>query len=231
MILKKIIKKLYHYLKNRHIRIDIKLPMEWYGSNYGGFYVHDSIISKYKTVLSFGIGEDISFDKQIIKNKKCLVYGFDPTPKSIKFIKNHCKISNFKFFDFGLGKSSGTVKFNLPKNNKHVSGSVLKSENLNTNNSIEVQMKSFTDILKTISIKNIVLVKMDIEGSEYDIYDSIIRLENKVPLICMEIHERFFDDGKSKTKKLLKNFRNEGYLLYGVSKNFQELSFIHNNYV
>ena len=92
-------------------------------------------------------------------------------------------------------------------------------------------MKSFTDILKTISIKNIVLVKMDIEGSEYDIYDSIIRLENKVPLICMEIHERFFDDGKSKTKKLLKNFRNEGYLLYGVSKNFQELSFIHNNYV
>ena len=51
----------------QHLKRSINCEHEWYGSEYGGFYVCPSLLNSQSVVYSFGVGEDISFDKSIIE--------------------------------------------------------------------------------------------------------------------------------------------------------------------
>ena len=75
-------------IKYSHLKIEIDCKSRWYGNQYVGFYLNPSSINENSVVYSFGIGGDISFDKEIIDTHKCHVYGFDPTPKPINWCKN-----------------------------------------------------------------------------------------------------------------------------------------------
>ncbi|HEX5150783.1 MAG TPA: FkbM family methyltransferase [Parafilimonas sp.] len=199
---------------------------EWYGNSYGGFYVHPNTLKKDSIVYSFGIGEDISFDKAIIEKHGCRVFGFDPTPKSIEWIKSQILPGGFSFMNYGLHVKTGFVSFHLPKNKNHVSGSLLSHQNVNDNDIVTVPVKKFTDITNELGHERIDLLKIDIEGSEYETLDSILASPIYIRQILLEIHERFFEDGRSKTRKLIKALKDNNYTLFAVSDSFEELSFI-----
>jgi FkbM family methyltransferase len=208
------------------IRKEADYNCEWYGNGYGGFYVHPDTISRESIVYSFGIGEDISFDNAIIEKHGAQVFAFDPTPKSINWIENQQLSPSFHFFGYGIDQKTGFINFNLPKNQDHVSGSVVKHQNVNEENSISVPMKSLADIIKELGHSHIDVLKMDIEGSEYAVIDSILAAPVRIDQILLELHERFFTDGKAKTAKLLKTLKEHGYVIYAVSDTFEEISFI-----
>lgn len=69
--------------KYNHLRKGVKCPTAWYGNTYGGFYVCPDHLNAQSIVYSVGIGRDISFDKAILVQHNCQVFGFDPTPNSI----------------------------------------------------------------------------------------------------------------------------------------------------
>jgi FkbM family methyltransferase len=212
--------------KVSHIRKGVNCNSVWYGNNYGGFYVHPDKLSGESIVYSFGIGEDISFDNATIDAHGAQVFAFDPTPKSINWIKTQLVSDKFNFLDFGIDQVTGFVNFNLPKDPNNVSGSTLQHKNVDTLNSISVPMKSFSDIIKQLGHTHIDVLKMDIEGSEYAVIESILSSPVKIDQILIEIHERFFPDGKTRTQKLLKSLDEHGYKVFGVSETFEEISFI-----
>jgi FkbM family methyltransferase len=220
--------KLYFWIKSKTsgIKIEVHIDHQWYGNDYGGFYVNTSSLDDKSIIYSFGIGEDLSFDTAILNNHSCLVYGFDPTPKSIEWVNNQHLPKGFKFFPYGIDTKSGDVKFNLPKNAKNVSGSIIEQKNVDRNNAIVVPMKCLHEIAANLGHKNIDLLKMDIEGSEYAVLDSILNSNISINQILVELHERFFTDGGSKTKNLLRTMKSHGYLIFAISKSFEEISFI-----
>jgi len=225
------IKRLKNRLKSNlgyiaKLKTNYKCAKIWYGNDYGGFYIHPDILTKDSIVYSFGIGQDISFDLDVIKNHDCQVFGFDPTPKSIAWVEEQNFPSNFQFEGIGIGKVTEKAKFNLPKNDEFVSGSLYIHDFVDKSNYIEVQLLSFQDITQRFKHKYIDIVKMDIEGAEYDAIDNILSSEVPIKQILLEIHERFFEDGKSKTEKLLEKFQERGYRLFAISDSYQELSFI-----
>ena len=199
---------------------------QWYGNKYGGFFVCPDDLTENSIVYSFGLGEDISFDEAILAQHHCKVFGFDPTPKSLAWLRSTKQPTGFSFFDFGLNNNSGEVTFNLPKKKEYVSGSIINHSNVTSENSVTVQMKSLTDISEQFGHKHISILKMDIEGSEYAVIDTILSTPIKIDQILLEIHERFFPDGKDKTKKLLDSLHQHGYKLFATSETFEELSFI-----
>lgn len=142
----------------------INISKNWYGNSYGGFFVATQYLNEESVVLSFGIGEDISFDTEIINKHNCIVYGFDPTPKSVNWINNKKdKISNlFKFYEYGIAEKTGFVNFFLPNNTKNVSGSLINQINVNKDRKVEVLMKSITDICTELKLQKIDVLKMDI---------------------------------------------------------------------
>lgn len=213
--------------KVSHLKKSIKCKQVWYGNNYGGFYVCPEFLSENSIVYSFGIGEDITFDIAIIEQHNCSVFGFDPTPKSIIWVTQQQNLSSkFIFFEYGIAEKSGMIDFYLPKNIEHVSGSIIKQDNVSEKQKVKVEMKSWEDIVNSLGHKQIEILKMDIEGAEYDLLDSI--LESSVPInqILIEFHERFFNDGKIRSIDAIKKLKNHGFEIFGISDSFEEISFI-----
>ena len=55
-----------------------------YGTNYGGWTLPSKIFEHFPslTILSCGVGEDISFDNQILLNSDWNIIFIDPTPRA-----------------------------------------------------------------------------------------------------------------------------------------------------
>ena len=92
--------------KKRLIRIDMTLPMESFGSEYGGFSLFNMYSENENLIVySFGIGEDLSFSNDIAEKFNCReIYAFDPTPKSMKYVEtqNLYHQPYFHFYKWGL---------------------------------------------------------------------------------------------------------------------------------
>jgi len=215
--------------KVNHLKITKSCKHVWYGNTYGGFYICPDLLDEKSVIYSFGIGEDISFDTAIIKKHGCHVFGFDPTPKSINWVKGQEINEKFHFYEFGIGNKSGFVDFFLPKNPEHVSGSLIDTKNVDSAKKVSVVMKSLEDIMNELDHKHIDVLKMDIEGSEYDVIENILSSKISITQILIEFHDRFFENGTLKTKQAIQKLNSYGYEIYAVSDSFEEISFINKN--
>lgn len=75
---------------------------EHFGSQYGGWDVATDYINLDSIIYSFGIGTDASFDSEIINRYQVVVHTFDPTPKSIDWVKKQDFSDNFILHEYGL---------------------------------------------------------------------------------------------------------------------------------
>lgn len=209
-----------------HLRKTVNCNHLWYGSLYGGFYLCPDLLNEDSIVYSFGIGEDISFDKALIEKHNCCVFGFDPTPKSMSWVNNQSLPQRFYFNAYGIANKSGFTDFYLPKNPEHVSGSIMIQNNINTDDKITVEMKSIQDIINELGHSKIDVLKMDIEGAEYDIIENLLDAKIQIDQIIIEFHDRLFKDGRSKTINAISILERQGYKIFAVSDTMEEVSFI-----
>ena len=92
---------------------------------------------------------------------------------------------------------------------------------------IEVPCFSLASIMKKLNHKTIDLLKIAVEGSEYEIIESLIVLPNKPGQLLIEFHHRFPNIGLEKTAEAIRKLRAVGYEVFAVSLTGREISFIH----
>jgi FkbM family methyltransferase len=222
-------KLLDFFFKSQHIFpvVQVNVNTEWVGSSYGGFFMcTDFQITNASIVYSFGVGEDISFDQSIIEKYFCSVYAFDPTPKSINWIKNNKLLPNkIFFFDYGIASHDGTVMFYPPENPEHVSCSVIKKQ-ATESLAFKVPVKRLSTILSEFNHKQIDILKMDIEGAEYDVIKDILASKIIIKQLLVEFHHRFSGLGVVKTKKIIKKLNKAGFKIAAISSNGEEYCFV-----
>ena len=196
------------------------------GNNYGGFYIHPNYINSNSIIYSIGIGEDISFDLDIIEKFHCNVYGFDPTPRSVDFVEKSNAPSKFIFNSIGVADSSGEREFYLPINESHVSGSLLKTSIVSDEHKVLLKFKTLDDIMKSFKHIHIDILKIDIEGFEYPLIDYLFTKNIKINQLLIEFHSDLVSEGKEKTRSAINKLNSLGLKCYAVSDSFSELSFI-----
>ena len=107
-----------------------------------------------------------------------------------------------------------------------MSGSLIHNNNLDKQDKIEVQVKSFNDIVKDLDHKIINVLKMDIEGTEYQVLPDILESGVYIEQLLIEFHYRFYKDGKRKTQNAIKLLNRYGFEIYAASDSSEEISFI-----
>jgi FkbM family methyltransferase len=159
------IQKLNEYLSNKFFSPRIKYPCkkERFGSQYGGWDVAVEPITKTSVIYSFGIGTDASFDTEMIKQYDVTVHAFDPTPKSIEWIKKQRFPQTFILHEYGLADFDGDILFNPPENPDHVSHTILDRQETK-DNAIVVKVKKMATIIDELGHDTIDVLKMDIEA-------------------------------------------------------------------
>lgn len=211
---------------------DCKLGYENFGSEFGGWDIVVDDINKDSVVLSFGLGEDISFDTELIERFNLKVHGFDPTPKSIDWIESQDLSNNFILHKTGLADFNGTIDFNPPDDPSHVSHTILERSTTNSF-SIKAPVKNISTIVSELGLDEIDIIKMDIEGAEYSVITDFVSTNVRPKQLLIEFHHRFPGVGVSKTADAVNEIRAMGYRLFCISPRGEEYSFIYdpsNNY-
>jgi len=138
--------------------------------------------------IVFDIGGNIGlFSYYSICRGADKVYCFEPSSSSYSCIKENFNFDNLYVEESAVSKTDGEISFYLNPNN-----SINSSANILNDGCEEVICKSvnlFTYIQNN-NIKKIDYLKIDCEGSEYEIIDSIEEnyLSNFVRNICLEYH-------------------------------------------
>ncbi|RNI15813.1 FkbM family methyltransferase [Methanohalophilus sp. RSK] len=201
--------------------------IEYLGSKYGGWAFCPENIDSQSVIYSMGIGEDVSWDEALIKGKNVTVHGFDPTPKAIEFVKNK-NIDQFILHPIGVGSANGMLEFFPPKNTSHVSYSLVEKNN-NSNKPIKVKVETVDSIMDRLDHKNIDILKMDIEGAEYEVIPDMLYKNIYPGQILIEFHHRFHPFTLDDTLDIINKLIACSYKISSISDNNQEFSFIKSN--
>jgi FkbM family methyltransferase len=204
---------------------DREYSKERLGSEYGGWDVMVDRISSDAIVYSVGVGQDISFDLEMINRFGVTIHAFDPTPKSIDWVHQQNLSQPFILHEYGLADFDGSVSFNPPENSQHVSHTLLSRPSTQTK-AITVPVKCLDTIMRDLGHDRIDLLKMDIEGAEYQVVDSLAKSKIRPEQVLIEFHHRFPNVGCRKTKEAIRTLKNLGYSLFAVSRTGEEFSFI-----
>ena len=207
-------------------RIDIACQTERLGSHYGGWEVVLAHIDADSVVYSFGIGDDASFDLALIERFDLLVHAFDPTPKSIEWVKAQRLPNRFIQHDVGISAFDGTASFKPPDNPDHVSYTILNRPSTQQK-AITVQVRRLSTIMEELGHQHVDILKMDVEGAEYEVIDDIDASNIRPQQILIEFHHRFPNVGVAKSKRAIARIRGMGYRLFSVSSSGEEYGFMH----
>lgn len=210
------------------ISVKNKSALEYHGNNgYGGWAIPKNSLTNDSVVVDVGLGEDISFSISLIEKYKCIVHGFDPTPKSIDYVKKKSPV-NFILYEIGVAGSTRIAKFFLPVNPSHVSGSLTKSNHVGRNE-IDVNLVDLSEVLFKIKKDRIDLLKIDIEGSEYELLNSdAFRMNaNRISILCIEFHHRWAEFGSNATLAAVENLNHLGFeCVWRSCESNEEFTFI-----
>jgi len=207
------------------VRVDAKLRYEKFGATNASWDVVADELDSNSIVYSFGVGEDASFDVEMIERFDLSVHAFDPTPKSIEWVKRQTFPEKFIMHEYGIAAFDGTVAFHPPQNPEHVSHTVLDRPSTRKD-AITVPVKTLKTILTDLNHDRIDVLKMDIEGAEYDVITDIFSGGVFPKQLLVEFHHRFPGVGAARTRDSIEAIRSAGYRLFSVSVSNEEFCFI-----
>lgn len=137
-------------------------------------------------IVCAGAGGDISFEAELHQLTGAEVHLLDPSPTGIETYRKAPPVG-VVYHEVGLAGDSSNYTFALPRNPDEGSYKEPRfdSEGMET---VTFKCLSIDDFMASHDIKSIDLFKMDIEGFEYDVLDSIIKRKIPIRQICVEFH-------------------------------------------
>ena len=61
--------------------------------------------------------------------------------------------------------------------------------------------------------------------------ENIVKSNLFIGQILIEFHDRFFENGKERTLRVLAILKEKGFIIFGISETFDEVSFINKNLI
>ena len=171
------------------------------GKNHdGGYLVEKKSLKNAKSLISFGIYTDWSFEKDFYRLNPVPIHAYDHTITKEFFyktiIKNFLKIVTGKIT---LGIKSIVLYIDYLN--------FFRKDKVHFLEKIGTEKKS-TSLKKVFSRKKNnerpFFIKIDIEGSEYRIMDDLINNSDNISGLAIELHD--VDIHKEKVKKFIENF-------------------------
>ncbi|MDI1235341.1 MAG: FkbM family methyltransferase [bacterium] len=221
-----------------------------------GFYaIPENYLDSNSICYCIGAGIDISFDTELVVKYNSNVFIFDPMPEGknhynevvnavisqqplvvgadqiepFTYKINQSQLDKVKFIDIGIWDQETIVKFYEPTKENYASHSILnlqKSEHF-----IEAKVDRLSNIMKKLNHTQIDLIKIEIEGAEYKVIETIIEDKLDVKIILVEYDEMHNHKGYSflwRIKKSTNLILNEGYKMV-FTNDFYKRTFIRND--
>lgn len=211
--------------KELRLRVELDVPLK----KDGGWWFTPQGLDATSVVYSLGVGDDIEFDLGLIRDFGCEVHAFDPTPNSIDMLEGRNLPDRFSFHPWAVTAADGSLTF-YPRLRRDGSKSdvmyTMVAEPETAADGIDVPAYSLGSIAGKLGHERIDLLKMDIEGAEYEVLEGLLSSPVLPQQLLVEFHHRFAGLGLERTYALIGRLRDAGYRIFAVSEIGREVSFL-----
>ena len=205
--------------------VQIALPSVRHGNELAGWWICPQGIARDSVVYSVGIGTDISFDLTLVETYGLTVHAFDPTPASIEWLKAQPLPSGFKWYGFGVAAYDGRAAFFPPANPQWVSHTMVVPGDTR-GPALDVEVRRIATIMHDLGHDRIDVLKLDVEGAEYDVLEDLVVSGIRPRQLLVEFHHRFKEIGIERTRRTIDRLNAAGYRIYYGADNGEEYSFV-----
>ncbi|MEY2547352.1 MAG: hypothetical protein QOG48_2469 [Verrucomicrobiota bacterium] len=142
-------------------------------------------LSASSIVYSAGVGKDITFEHALVTRYGCFIFLLDPSPTGLETMaRPENQISNLRFLPLALTGHSGDLVIGPPGDPIEASWQVRPT----CDGGIAVKSTDLASLMRKNRHDHVDLLKLDIEGSEYDVIDQIVDRHLDVRQLCVEFH-------------------------------------------
>jgi FkbM family methyltransferase len=153
-------------------------------------------------IYSGGVGEDITFEQELIRRFGVKIHIFDPSPVAVRTI-SLANSDRLLFKSVGLSASAN--------GNFSVGGGSGDSTWFKAGGS---ESRPLTTLIREMEENGhdfIDLLKIDIEGFEYEVLESCLAERIPIKQICVEFHDFFPEIPKARTKGMIRALKSRGF--------------------
>ena len=193
-------------------------------AQYGEWRVSIPDAMKGGIAYSFGVGEDAILDCALIESYGFEVHAFDPTPRATAWVAEQDLPAAFRFHPVGVAGYDGIAEFSAPSDDRDPSFSMLDSDR--DRKRVRCPVRTLTTLAGELGHRRIDLMKIDIEGAEYEVIDDLLGSGLEVCQLLVEFHHRFEGVGRDRTARAVRQLKEAGYRIFSISPSGREYAFI-----
>ncbi len=191
-------------------------------------YIGDGLGAS-SVVYSLGVGDTIEFDLELIQRFGVTVYAFDPTPYAKNWIAAQELPDEFVFLPWAASGEDGVLRLYQRVGMGGKKEIVMWTAEIEAGDSSDfVDSPAYTvhSMMEKLRHERVDLLKIDVEGAEYDILDGLQELTHPPKQLLVEFHHRFPGIGKRRTVAAIKGLQQLGYKIFDVSDTGREVGFV-----
>ena len=208
------------------VEVRIQCPKVDYGQNGGTWTVCPDRIDSNSVVYSFGIGRDLSFDLDLIDRHGTQINAFDPTPACVQWIRTQELPANLSFHEYGLANFDGDLEFYPPRKTTSAHFTPVKRYESNSGPPFKAPVRKLTTIMQELGHQEIDVLKMDIEGGEYDVIADIVNRGIPIGQLLVEFHHNYETIPFTRTVDAVLSLEQIGFRVFAISPRTYEISLI-----
>ncbi len=220
-------------VRRRRLRRDglaatLDLPRVAVGEGDGAWVLWPEPLGPQSVVYSVGVGRDLSFDRAVVERFGCRVHAFDPTPRSVEWVATQPLPPRLRFHALGLAARDGELRFHAPRRERSAHYTpVARYRDAGADATVACPVRRLETLMHELGHDRLDLLKLDIEGGEYDVLDDLLSGPTRPTQLLVEFHHMYATIPYQRTRDTARRLLAAGYGLLHVSERTYEMSFVH----
>ncbi|MBI3566677.1 MAG: FkbM family methyltransferase [Gemmatimonadetes bacterium] len=185
------------------------------GTTRGGSRIAPTRVRRNGIAYCAGLSDDLSFELELVQRFDLAVYVFDPTPGSQERVGRVGALAGFYYVPVGLwGTSGSTTLYPTVDATRYPRA----RESGVSRRGSRVDVRTIPAMMKQLGHEGrpIDVLKLDIEGAEYDVIDNMIASGVRPSQIVVSFHHRYEAAGLSRTRDAVRMLRGQDYHVAAV---------------
>ena len=177
------------------------------GTRYGGWAIPGDVVQPSWVCYCIGCGGDISFDLELIQRYGAKVRAFDAVAEYVELASAKAASEpRFTARQAAISTIDGPVFMQLTHDPQ--SQSVSEAGLYESNNYVELPGRTLASLAEEFGDEGIDLLKLDIEGGEYDVLPTLDLQAMGVKIFAVQLHHTA---SVRHARKLIERLRSDGY--------------------
>jgi len=133
-------------------------------------------------------GETGIWSKEIYSKYEPNLYVFEPHPRAVKILEETFAGKKAKIFPYGLGSKNESAKLSDSGMGSSIYDS---STSYAVSEKFDIEIRDIAEVIKELELDSIDLIKINIEGGEYDLVPHMIKtgMANQCKIIRIQFHD------------------------------------------